>query len=110
MNLMEMKKKLIRQKAEVKVILIDMKKEFMKDTLDIKQTSKLIEEKYEIKKDIAKGIVSSYKKVKDSLSKEQKSKLKEEWSKDKGNMYMGHMSKDKMQHKKMMKLHGSDNR
>ena len=47
-----------------------------KDKIDIKTIEKLIDQKYEIKKEKVKALINSYAELKNILSDEQKAKLK----------------------------------
>jgi len=70
------KKNLIKQKAEIDLIKIDIKSSLWEDKIDIKTIEKLIDQKYEIKKEKAKALINSYAELKNILSDEQKAKLK----------------------------------
>lgn len=72
----ETKKNLIKQKAEIEIVALDIKAEMWKDTIDVAAINKLIDQKYELKKAKAKFLVEAYAKLKDILTEEQKNKLK----------------------------------
>ncbi len=71
------KKELIRKKADIDIIAVDIKAMLWEDKINLEAINKLIDEKYELKKTKAKVLVEAYSKLKDLLSEEQKTKLKE---------------------------------
>jgi len=73
------KKSMIRQKAEIEILALDVKAAMWKDTIDVEAVGKLIDQKYELKKQKAKSLVAAYAELKGILTKEQKDKLKELW-------------------------------
>ena len=81
----KVKKDLIRKDAEIDIGAIDLKEEKWKDPVDIEVVNKLIDKKYELKKDKAKYQVAAYAELKSILTAEQKSKLKEIYGKCKKN-------------------------
>ena len=72
-----LKKDLIRKKAELKIVKVDIKSLLYEDDIDVKAVNKLIDQKYEIKKAKAKKAVESYAQLKKILTKEQLEKLKD---------------------------------
>ena len=70
------KKNLIRKNAEIEILAIDIKAGLWKDTVDSAMLGKLIDKKYEIKKEKAKSTVNAYAALKNILTKGQKEKLK----------------------------------
>lgn len=73
----ETKKNLIRQKADAKIVGVDIKSALYDDKIDTDKVNKLIDQKYEVKKSLAKSLVDSLAKLKGILSEEQLKKLKE---------------------------------
>lgn len=73
----ETKKSLIRQKADIAIIAIDIKAALWEDTIDKVAIGKLIDQKYDLKKASAKTLVGAYADMKSVLTDEQKEKCKE---------------------------------
>jgi len=80
------KKDLIRKKAEIDILAIDIKAEMRKDPINTNAINKLIDKKYGLKKDKAKALVSAYAALKNTLTAEQKTKLKDLLKKHKKKM------------------------
>lgn len=70
------KKDLIRSKAEVDIVTIDMKSMLSESPIDVAGVNKLIDQKYELKKARAKALVDVCAKFKGVLTDEQQKKLK----------------------------------
>ena len=70
------KKDLIRNRAEIDLVAIDIKSKLSEDTMDVEGINKLIDQKYELKKAKAKALVEACVKFKGILTDEQKQKLK----------------------------------
>jgi len=70
------KKVLIRKKAEIDVIAVDIKMHMHEDTIDLDAVNKLIDEKYDIKKAKAKVLVAATAELKETLTEEQTEKLR----------------------------------
>jgi len=70
------KKDLIIKRAEVDVLKLDIKAKLWEDTIDKKDINKLIDKKYELKKEKAKALVDAYAQFKNILTEEQKKMLK----------------------------------
>lgn len=70
------KKDLIIKRAEVDVLKIDIKAKLWEDTIDRKGINKLIDKKYELKKEKAKALVDAYAQFKKILTEDQKKMLK----------------------------------
>lgn len=70
------KKDLIMKRAEIDVLKIDIKAKLWEDTIDKKGINKLIDKKYELKKEKAKALVDAYAQLKNILTEEQKKTLK----------------------------------
>jgi hypothetical protein len=71
------KKDLIKRKAEIDIIGVDIKGKLYEDSIDKKSINKLIDQKYELKKAKAKALVDAYAEFQNILNDEQKKKLKE---------------------------------
>ena len=70
------KKDLIKRKAEIDIIGVDIKSKLGEDTIDTKSINKLIDQKFELKKAKAKSLVEAYAAFQNILSDDQKKKLK----------------------------------
>jgi hypothetical protein len=71
-----LKKDLIKQKAEIALITVDIKSKLWEDTVDKESIYKLIDQKYELKKAKAKALVEACATFKEILTDYQKKKLK----------------------------------
>ena len=70
------KKDLIRNKAEIDVLAIDIKSKLSEETVDLAGVNKIIDQKYELKKAQEKSLVAACVKFRGILTDEQKQKLK----------------------------------
>lgn len=70
------KKQIITKKAEIDVIAVDIKSMLYDDKIDTAAIDKLIDQKYELKKEKAKILVGAYATLKNSLKEDQLDKLK----------------------------------
>jgi len=70
------KKNLIGKKAEIEILGLDIKAAMWSDPLDVNTVNKLIDKKYDLKKDKAKSLVGAYAALKGLLTEEQKEKMK----------------------------------
>jgi Spy/CpxP family protein refolding chaperone len=84
------KKDLIRKKAEIDVISVDIKSKLWDETIDVSGINKLVDQKYDLKKEKTKSLIAAYAELKKILSEEQKGILKE---------LMHHKERMKMRHK-----------
>jgi len=76
-NLMlETKKAMIKQKAEIEITDLDLKAKLIHDPADAKTVNTLIDQKYELKKAKAKILADALAKLSGVLTKEQNEKLK----------------------------------
>ena len=73
----KLKKDLVQKKANIDLLVIDIKALLWKDVIDQGAINKLIDQKYNIKKQKAKALVASYSNFKTILSDEQKAKFKD---------------------------------
>jgi len=73
------KKDLIKRKAEIEVIAIDIMALKHADTVDLAAINKLIDKKYDLKKEKAKAMVASEVQIKNVLTDSQKEKVKDLW-------------------------------
>ncbi|MBU1061454.1 MAG: hypothetical protein KJ957_02085 [Candidatus Omnitrophica bacterium] len=97
----ETKKELIRKEAELDILALDIETELQKDTVNRDVVDKLIDRKYDIKKEKAKFLVNAYATLKGLLTTQQKDKMKELWKESKKEMSCDSMMKDKMGHQMM---------
>jgi hypothetical protein len=74
---MNTKKDLIKRKAEIDIIGVDIKGKLWEDPIDKKSINKFIDQKYELKKAKAKALVEAYATFQTILTDDQKKKLKE---------------------------------
>lgn len=72
----DVKKDLIKKDAEIEILAVDIKAKLYEDKIDVKAINKLVDQKYEIKKEKAKTLVEKYAALKGMLSEEQMGKLK----------------------------------
>jgi len=70
-------KKLIQQKAQMKVLKLDIMQKLWDKPIDTAAIDQLIDQKYEIKKSMAKDVVAAFAKLKGTLTDEQWAKFKE---------------------------------
>jgi len=70
------KKDLIMKKAEIEVLAIDIKSKLYEDTINIEEINKLVDQKYELKKEKAKFLIENFANLKNILTAEQKEELK----------------------------------
>ena len=70
------KKEMIRKKAEIDVLALDIKAGLWEDEIDVAALNGLIDRKYELKKGKAKSLVAAYASLKSMLTKEQHEALK----------------------------------
>ncbi|MFC1666438.1 Spy/CpxP family protein refolding chaperone [Candidatus Omnitrophota bacterium] len=70
------KKDLIRKKADIDILAIDIKSKLWEETVDINAINALIDKKYEIKKIKAKSLIAACAALKEILTKEQVKKLR----------------------------------
>ncbi len=75
----ETKKELILLDAKIDVLAVDIKALLWADAIDVNAINKLIDQKYDLKKQKAKLLVSSYASLKGVLTSEQMDKAKELW-------------------------------
>jgi len=74
--MLETKKSVIKQKAEIEIAELDLKAKMTEDPADTKTVGTLIDQKYELKKAEAKTLAEAVAKLKTILTKEQDEKLK----------------------------------
>ncbi|MFH1877547.1 MAG: Spy/CpxP family protein refolding chaperone [Candidatus Omnitrophota bacterium] len=77
---MRVKKDLISKKAAIELLAVDIKSMLWEDKIDTKAIDKLIDQKYDIKKEKAKNLVAAYAELKSVLTDEQRAKAKKLWS------------------------------
>ena len=92
---------MIRKKAEIDIVALDIKAAMRDEQINTGAIDKLIDRKYDLKKAKAKSLVGAYAAVNGILTDEQKSKLKSLWKKCKKEMMHGAMMKGKTKHPMM---------
>ncbi len=92
------KKDLIRKKAEIDIVALDIKAAMWGKKIDTGAINSLIDKKYDLKKEKAKSLVGACAAIKGILTEEQKDKLKDLWKKCKKEKMHGSMMKGKMAH------------
>ena len=92
----ETKKDLIRTKADIEILSLDIKSELSKSAINAKTVKQMIDKKYGLKSEKAKALVDAYATLKGMLPEEQKRKMKELWKKSKKEMVHCPMMKGKM--------------
>lgn len=70
-------KAVIRANAEIDIIALDIKKGLKKNKINIKLMNKLLDQKYEVKKNKIKRLIGAYATIKEILNKDQKKILAE---------------------------------
>ncbi len=76
---LETKKMLIKQDAEIQILSLDVMAKLHEDPMDVEALSKLVAQKYELKKTEAQSLVGAIAKLKGTLTKEQTEKLHQLW-------------------------------
>ena len=71
------KKSLIKTKADIDILIVDIKAALWEDTIDKDAVGKLIDQKYDLKKVQAKTAINALADIKSLLTDEQKEKCKE---------------------------------
>ncbi|MFH1577829.1 MAG: Spy/CpxP family protein refolding chaperone [Candidatus Omnitrophota bacterium] len=74
---LETQKGLILKDAEIDIVALDIKDGLYQDTVNASAVNKLIDKKYELKKQKAQSLVSAYAALKNILTDEQKEKMSE---------------------------------
>ncbi len=77
------KKEVIRKKAEIDILAIDIKAAMWEDSVDVNAVNALIDKKYELKKEKTKALIAAYVALKNVFTEEQKKKLKGLCTRDK---------------------------
>lgn len=72
---MSTKKDLIKREAEIDLVTVDIKTKLCEDNICQKSIGKLIDKKYDLKKEKAKALVGVFEEMKNILSDEQKKQL-----------------------------------
>ena len=81
----ETKKELIRSKADIEIIAVDIWAELYNNPIDVDAVNKLIDQKYEIKKAKTKALIQALATLKATLSEEQYATMKKIWKDSKKN-------------------------
>lgn len=74
---MDTQKELIKKKADIEIIELDIHSGLMEDKIDTKNVGKLVDQKMELKKQKTMTLVESYASLKNILTEEQKKSLKD---------------------------------
>jgi len=85
---MDTKKSLIKTDAEIDLLALEIKGEMYEDTINTDATDKLIDKKYDLKKEKTKMLVGACASIKTILTKQQRDKMKELMKKEKKEKYM----------------------
>ncbi len=67
----DVKKEVIRKSAEIDILELEIKEKLYESKIDVAAIQKLIDQKYEIKKALAKTVVEAYAKLKSTLNEKQ---------------------------------------
>ena len=70
------KKDIIKREAEIDLVTVDIKSKLHEDKIDKESIGKLIDQKYDLKKEKAKALIGFCAELNDILSSEQKNKLR----------------------------------
>lgn len=97
------KKYVIRKDAELSIIALDVKAAIMEKQIDTAAVNKLLDKKYDFKRDKAKSLLAAYAALKRILTDEQKGKLKNILKMHKEEMKWGSMVHGSMMQSSMMK-------
>ncbi len=76
---MDVKKGLIRQDAELEILMLDLETALRGRTVDVKAVNALLDEKFEIQKAKARSLVQAFAELKKVLTDEQYAKMKALW-------------------------------
>lgn len=79
----EVKKELINSKADIEIIEVDLYSQLKNNAKDVETVNKLIDAKYDAKKNKAKVVTAAYAKLTQTLSDKQWETLKSSFGKDK---------------------------
>ena len=93
---MNTKKDIIRKDAEIEILALEIKSEMWKDPADTVAVNKLVDKKYDLKKEKTKALVAGCAALKDVLTKDQEAKMKELRKKCKEEKSERRMMKGKM--------------
>lgn len=97
------KKDVIRKDAELSIIVLDMKAAIREKQIDTAAVNKLLDKKYDLKRDKAKSSLAAYAALKRILTDEQKGKLKNILKRHKKEMMRGSMMHGSEMYGSMMK-------
>lgn len=75
----EVKKTQIEMSSQVKLLKVDIHRELSRNPVNVEKVNSLIDQKYEVKKKLAKTMVAKLVELKSILNEEQMKKLKEIW-------------------------------
>ncbi|MCK4994826.1 MAG: hypothetical protein KAS13_07280 [Candidatus Omnitrophica bacterium] len=83
------KKAVIRAEAEIMIISLDIKMGLKEDKVDLKLMNKLVDQKFELKKNKTKRLIGAYARIKSILTKEQNNMLPEIYKNKKLEKHVG---------------------
>ncbi|MFH1459484.1 MAG: hypothetical protein ABIG64_03810 [Candidatus Omnitrophota bacterium] len=72
----KLKKELIKNKAEIDLVAVDIKSQMYEEDIDVKALNQLVDKKFEFKKDKAKILINSYSQLNKIFTDEQKELLR----------------------------------
>lgn len=104
------KKNVIRKDAELSIIALDIKAAIGEKQIDVVAVNKLLDKKYDLKKDKAKSSLAAYAALKRILTDEQMGKLKNILKTHKEKMGRGSMMKGSMMKSKNKSCGGKSNK
>ncbi len=78
---LETKKALIKQNADIDVLGLDIMNKLHEYPVNTEAVNKLVDQKFEVKKTMAKGLVEAIAKLKGTLTKDQNDKMRDLWKK-----------------------------
>lgn len=96
------KKILIKNKADIEILALDIEEGLRKDEIDVSAVNSLIDKKFTLKAQTAKELVEAFANLKKILTKDQIKKMKDIWSKgmcEMKNHKMHEMMEGKEEHK-----------
>ena len=83
------KKSLIKLGAEIELLSIDMKSMLYQEAVDVKALKKLVDKKYELKKEKTNMLIDAYVKIKGELTEDQVKLMKDAWKEKKKGWHDG---------------------
>jgi len=81
---LETAKAIIKQRAEIATVSVDLRSKLHEDPVNIEAVNKLVDQQFDLKKAKTKTMVEAFAKLKGLLTQEQYDKLRELWKSGKG--------------------------